>query len=310
MEVQDNSWFIIINPVAGSGASVQAWKQLKPILEQANIDFQFALTKHPTHAVSLSKKVVAAGGRRILIMGGDGTANEVLNGLFLSGVATDEVVLGMISGGTGNDWVRTIGRHGALQQIPRSLRAADTVAYDAGELTFTKEGATSKRYFLNITGLGFDGFVTRELAFGKGFLSNTRYRYWAALLKGVLRYKPNILNFVIDDVPFSYTCMSVAAGIGKYNGGGMKQLPFADYNDGKLDLTLITTVSKFKMIWSLPKLKRGTFTGMHQVKTFQAVEIKIDSEEEVFVEADGEYLGTTPASITIIPDALRILRWK
>ncbi len=310
MEVQESSWFIIINPVAGNGDSVKAWKQLKPILEQANIDFQFALTKHPRHAVTLTKEVVAAGGRRLLIMGGDGTANEVLNGLMLSGVHTDEVVLGMISGGTGNDWVRTIGRHGALEQIPRSLRASDTVAYDAGVLTYTNKGAAAKPYFLNIAGLGFDGYVTRELATGHGFLSTTRYRYWAALLKGVFRYQPNNLRFKIDNVPFSYKCMSVAAGIGKYNGGGMKQLPFADYNDGKLDLTVITTMSKLKMIWSLPKLKRGTFTGMEQVKTFQASQIDIESDEQVFVEADGEYLGTTPISISILPDALRILRWK
>ncbi|HAE34154.1 MAG: diacylglycerol kinase family lipid kinase [Chitinophagales bacterium] len=310
MEVQTDTWFMIINPVAGKGRAPKIWEQLSTYLSAANIDFQFAQTQAPGHARQLAHKALASGGRKLMVIGGDGTANEVVNGIFHSGVDPQEVVLGMLSTGTGNDWVKTIGSHGRLDTIPRNLRTCDCVAYDAGKLVYTKDGKTHERYFLNITGLGFDGAVTRNLESGAGWLHNTRFRYWGALLQMLFKYRHTEVTYEIDGESFTYPTLSVAAGIGKYNGGGMKQLPFADYNDGKLDLSIITNMSKLKMIISLPKLQSGSFVRMKQVRTFQAKSIHMHSDMPLYVEADGEFLGEAPVHIGIIPDALRILRWK
>lgn len=310
MKVLPETWFIIVNPAAGNGSAPPTWERLRLTLDAANIDHQYALTKEPGHAIDLARAAADAGGRRFLVIGGDGTANEVLNGLFQAQVPADEFVLGMISSGTGNDWVRTIGSHGVIEDVPRALRACDAVSYDAGLLSYQDNGTEKKRYFLNIAGLGFDGAVAKKLAEGGGWLSNTRFRYWGALIGSLLTYHHTDMEFIIDGVPFSYRTLSVAAGIGKYNGGGMKQLPFADYNDGKLDLTIITTMSKFKMVISLPRLSSGSFTKMKQVRTFQAKEMEMRSSAQVHVEADGEYLGELPVRINIIPSAINILRWK
>jgi diacylglycerol kinase (ATP) len=310
MKTLPETWLIIINPAAGNGSAPPTWERLRITLDAANIDHQFALTKHPGHATELAKAAAEAGGRKFLVIGGDGTANEVINGLFQSAIPTDEFVMGMISSGTGNDWVRTIGSHGVIEDIPRALRACDAISYDAGLLTFQENGTEKQRYFLNIAGMGFDGAVAKKLSEGGGWLSQTRFRYWGALIGSLLTYQHTDMEFIIDGVPFSYRTLSVAAGIGKYNGGGMKQLPFADFNDGKLDLTIITTMSKFKMIISLPRLINGSFTKMQQVRTFQARQIEMRSPVPVHVEADGEYLGQLPVSMEVIPSAINILRWK
>jgi YegS/Rv2252/BmrU family lipid kinase len=310
MQVQPNTWFIIVNPAAGNGSAPQTWERLRLTLDATNIDHQYALTKEPGHAIALARAAAEAGGRRFLVIGGDGTANEVLNGLFQSKVPGNELVLGMISSGTGNDWVRTIGAHGVIEDVPRALRACDAVSYDTGLLSFQDNGVEKQRYFLNIAGMGFDGAVAKKLTEGGGWLSKTRFRYWGALIGSLLTYQHTEMEFTIDGVPFSYRTLSVAAGIGKYNGGGMKQLPFADYNDGKLDLTIITTMSKLKMVLSLPRLSSGSFTKMKQVRTFQAKTMEMRSNVPVHVEADGEYLGVLPVRISIIPSGINILRWK
>jgi YegS/Rv2252/BmrU family lipid kinase len=307
-ELTENTWFIIVNPIAGNGRALQVWESLKSTAVEANIDFQSALTKHPGHAVSLAREAVKQGGRRILVVGGDGTANEVVNGMFLSDVSTEDVVLGMVSSGSGNDWVRTIGRHGSPVQVIRDLKSADSVHYDAGLIRFKEENEWQKRYFMNMAGAGFDGSVVERME-RDGKKGGGKMVYWRALLRTLWSYKHTEVSFKVDDTELSYPTLSVAAGIGRYNGGGMKQLPFADYNDGKLDLTIITSLPKWKMVLHLPRLSNGSFTKLKEVKTFQGASIRIDTEG-LPVEVDGEFLGYSPVEIGIIPDALRILKWK
>lgn len=300
---------MIVNPIAGNGRALQVWESLKARAVEANIDFQFALTKHPGHAVSLAREAVKQGGRRLLVLGGDGTANEVVNGLFLSGVSTEEVVLGMVSSGSGNDWVRTIGRHGKPAQVIRDLKSAGSVHYDAGLIRFREEeGEWQKRYFLNMAGVGFDGSVVERME-RNGRKGSGKLVYWRALLRTLWSYRHRNVSFMVNDTELTYPTLSVAAGIGRYNGGGMKQLPFADYNDGKLDLTIITSLPKWKMVLHLPRLSNGSFTRLKEVKTFQGTFIRIDTDS-LPVEVDGEFLGYSPVEIGIIPGALRILKWK
>jgi YegS/Rv2252/BmrU family lipid kinase len=309
MDVQSNTWFVIINPAAGVGQSLKIWSKLKPLLDEANIDFQFAQTKHRGHAIELVKNIVRSGGSKILAIGGDGTANEVINGLFLSGVDTSKIVFGLVSSGSGNDWVRTVGRHGSPAQIARSLKATDSVNYDVGVIRYASGDSHSKRYFLNIVGAGFDGAVVYKMHIN-GRSESSRMIYWKALIAAIFSYKSTMVKLSVDGEHFSFNTLSLAIGIGKYNGGGMKQLPFADYNDGKLDVTVISDMSKWKMIWNLPRLSNGNFTKLEQVKTFQGREITLDGDSPIHVEADGEFVGSSPFNVSILPSAIQILKWK
>lgn len=303
-------WFVIINPISGGGKAVKLWKKLRVLLEQAEIEFEFAQTKYPNHAFELTQAAMQAGALRILIIGGDGTANEVVNGLMQYAATPDSIALAMISVGTGNDWVRTIGKPASFRSMILGLKASQTFAHDVGVLEYAGTNGRTKRYFINIAGLGFDGYVAYKLSRSSSFFSGSKIQYWIGLMQSLFTYKHTRVNFTVDDESVTMQTLSVAAGICKYNGGGMQQLPHADFNDGLLDMTVISNMHKLKMILSLPKLASGSFIRMQSVKTFRGKQITIESDKTIHVETDGEYLGTTPVQIHIIPSAIRVVKWK
>ena len=135
-------------------------------------------------------------------------------------------------------------------------------------------------------------------------------QYQIAILRSLFIYKHTQMKITVDGVSTELTTLSIAAGIGKYNGGGLKQLPESKYDDGLLDMTVIGNMSKLKMVISLPKLQSGIHTKMKEVKTFRGKEIKIESIPHVFIDADGEYLGITPLTISIINKKINIIHWK
>lgn len=310
LDLIEKKWFVLINPVSGGGRAAGVWKKLKPLLEQADVNFEFAETGHPKHAVDLVHAALQAGGSHILIIGGDGTANEVVNGLMQYAVRPEEISLAMISVGTGNDWVRTIGKPHALDSVPRSLKADQCFLHDVGRIEYNTQNSAVRRYFVNIAGLGFDGHVTFRVSKGKGAFNTSGFRYWIGILQSLLGYSATMATFTIDGKNHTIQMLSAAIGICNYNGGGMKQLPFAKCNDGLLDMSVIGNMPKWKMIMSLPKLRNGSFVDMDEVKTFQAKAITVNTPKPIYVEADGEYLGTTPVTINIIPDAISVLQWK
>ena len=302
-------WYVILNPLSGGKKGNGIWKDLSPLLDEGGIVYEKEVTQYRMHAAELAEKAIKNGEKNILIIGGDGTASETANGVIQSGKAS-EITIAMISVGTGNDWVRTTGKYSSLAMVPTRLLKKETFMHDAGKITYDKNGEKKDRWFINIAGLGFDGMVAKKVSEKGGMFAGTKIQYWAALLRSLLFYHHVKVTVTVDGNSSSYDTLSIACGICKYNGGGMKQLPDAAYDDGLLDMTLIGEMSKMKMVISLPKLSDGSFTKMKEVKTFRGKNIRIESAQPIFAEADGEYLGETPVAITVVPSALRILKWK
>lgn len=123
MELSELKWFTIINPLSGGGKATKLWKKLKPLIESSGVNIEFAETKFHKHAVELVQAALQASGRHILIIGGDGSANEVVNGIMQYADRPEEITVAMISVGTGNDWVRSIGTPHNLEAVARSLKA-------------------------------------------------------------------------------------------------------------------------------------------------------------------------------------------
>lgn len=307
---QQNSWEVIINPVSGGKKAPGLWKKIKAQLDTNGVSYQENITQHSGHAIEITKAAISDGARNILIVGGDGTANEVVNGIFMSGMNTNEITIAMASAGTGNDWVRTTGTFRSIPDIPERLKRNESFEHDAACVEFKKNGSTEKRYFINICGLGFDGLTAKKVAEGGKFMHGSIVQYWLAIFRSLFTYKHSAMEFRVDGKATTLNTLSVAAGICRYNGGGMMQLPNAEFNDGLLDMTVIGDMSKLKMVMSLPKLTDGSFLKMKEITTFRGKEIIIKSEQQIFVEADGEYLGETPVAISILPSALRILNWE
>jgi diacylglycerol kinase (ATP) len=305
----NKKWFVIINPVSGGKYAPKLWNKMLPLLKAAQIQHEVVFTEYIDHAGQLTQNALHDGFTNIMVVGGDGTANDVINGIFNSGLETTDITVAMIPAGTGNDWVRTIGAYKKLQDIPGTLLNGNTFLQDAGVVYYQRNQQTLKRYFINIAGLGFEGHVAKNLFENDGFLKGTKLQYQIAILKSLFVYKHTHLTLTIDDKTVQQTGLSIAAGICKYNGGGLKQLPDAINNDGLLDMTVIGSMSKIQMVLNLPKLQSGAHVKVKTVNTFRGKTIKIDSQPPVYLDADGEYLGTTPVTIEIIPKAIQVLQF-
>lgn len=303
-------WLVIVNPVSGGKRAPKRWAKIQPVLEQAGIPFQVQITEYRDHGAALVREALQAGVRKCMIVGGDGTANDVINGVYTSGIDPATVMLAMVPAGTGNDWVRTIGSPVSAQQIMNSLLRAHYRLHDVGVLQCKGDGKPVTRYFINIAGLGFEGAVAKRLYDQHGSWYLGKLQYQVAIMRSLFVYKHTRMELQIDDSKVQETVLSIALGNGKFNGGGLMQLPAADPGDGMLDITVITTMPKWKMVVSLPKLKTGVHTRMREVKTYTGRMISIHSNPPVCIDSDGEYVGVTPLQCTIAEKQVKVLIWQ
>lgn len=304
-----NAWLVIINPVSGGKAAPKRWAKIKPLFDAEQISYEEHVTQYRDHAAEIVRQKLIEGARKIMILGGDGTANDVINGVYTSGVDPSAVVVAMVPAGTGNDWVRTIGKPKDPKHLVSALERGQTFLHDVLIVRYQKENTTATRYCMNITGLGFEGAVARNIFLRSGKWQAGKLRYQLEILKTLFVYKHTQMQFSVDGKTEIITALSVALGNGKYNGGGLKQLPSAQFDDGKIDMTVITNMPKWKMITSLPKLQSGAHIGMREVRTFSGKQIQISSAPEVHIDADGEYIGTTPLHCVIADKQIQVLKW-
>lgn len=302
------SWFVIINPVSGGKAAPGRWRKIKPLLDESPVSYQVAFTEYRDHAAVIAKEAVQSGFRRFVIIGGDGTANDVINGLCVSGIDISMLTVAMIPAGTGNDWVRTIGKPN-MQHIASDLINCETMMHDVGMVYYHNKGSEHLRYFINMAGLGFEGAVAKKIYERTDKWQGGKLQYQLAIMQTLFSYKHTQLQVSVDGNTAHMQALSAAIGSGKYNGGGMMQLPSAIPNDGSLDMTIITTMSKFKMVVSLPKLRSGAHIGMREVQTFRGKEINITSNPPVHMDADGEFIGQTPLRFRIASQQIQVLKW-
>ena len=296
---------LIVNPVAGAGRTAKKWPYIKSLLENIGLRFEHDLTEAPGHAIELAKSAAKKGYELVVTVGGDGTINEVVNGLYDSGNIAD-VTLGIISTGTGRDYIRTIGIPWTYQEACQCLMNPRKFTVDVGVIEYMKDGQMVKRLFVNFAGLGFDAEVVRTTTQKFKALGNTA-SYLTGLLSTLLFYRNKNISLTVDGSTTERKICTVLMSNGKYGGGGMFAAPDADPTDGLLDVLIIGDLSKPDLLWSLPRLYKGTHLTHPKVTVERAREIEIKSAEPVSLQADGELLGGLPARFYILPAALNII---
>lgn len=310
-EVRDltDRWFVIVNPVAGSGRGLIDFPQISKLLRNDDIRHDAVFTEHKHHATELTVTAANQGYRRIIVIGGDGTLNEVVNGLFIQkAVEPREILLAVIAVGTGNDWVRTFGIPQHYSEAIRAIREGRSFLQDVGTVTYTESHYTQTRYMANVAGLGFDAYVisTFNHLKMKGYKGGWMYLY--SILKSYFRYKSSGARIWVDDeVVFNDLMFSLAIGICKYNGGGVQQLPNALADDGLLDLTIIRPVHWWHIVFRLKKLFNGDIYQIGHVIHAQGRKVKIEAAPLIQLEADGELMGGTPVEVNIRQRAIRVV---
>jgi YegS/Rv2252/BmrU family lipid kinase len=306
-----HSWYLIANPTAGHGTAQKQIANFLTILTANDIKFELVKTSHRNHAFDLVKEGIEKGFRKIIALGGDGTNNEVVNGIMLqTEVLTQDITYCLFPVGTGNDWIKEHQIPINLNQWIEMLKTENTFLQDIGLVKYYKNGEQQQRYFANVAGMAYDAYVCGEMDKLKRPLRN-RLAYLFFGLYYVFKYTLQKARVHFNGKTIEDYFYLINAGICRFSGGGMQFVPHAIPNDGKLALTLAGRLSKIGVLLNSYRFYNGKIAGHPKVNTFQTDQIKVEAvDQPILIEVDGELLGETPVEISIIPKALRIVVQK
>lgn len=257
-------------------------------------------TTGPGHATRAASEAVRAGTRLVVAAGGDGTVHEVANGLLADGGAGD-TVLGVLPMGSGSDFVRTFRIPRTPVRAARRLASGEVRRIDVGLIRFD---SGESRYFVNIAEAGLGGSVVARAAALPGFLGPARYL--AAFCLVLPRFETGRARVAAGDAGTDRPTLNVVIANCQYYGGGMRISPRSSPDDGALDV-LVMTGPKRVACTTMPRVFLGRYLPHPHVTEMAGTTVRVAGDVRYLVEADGELLGTTPATFEIIPGALKIL---
>ena len=283
---------LLCNPSAGGGRAARILPRVERALREFGVEFHTEVTRDLDHARQLARSAAQAG-ERTVTLSGDGLVGCVV------GVLRDvpDAVLGILPGGRGNDTARMLG-------IPREIDAACAVVARGVERDLDV-GDVDGRSFIGIASLGLDAEANRFANTAPPRLGRLVYVY--GVLRALAAWRNARFELRLDGEPLSCTGYSVAACNSGYYGGGMHLAPDAAIDDGLLDVVLIGEHPKHRFVATLPKVFRGTHVAHPAVRVLRGVELRVDAERPLVVYADGDPIGETPATIRVLPRALRVL---
>ncbi len=305
-----DEWFAIANPAAGVSACRKLLPDITGLLIKYGIKFKKILSEKKEHAVKLAYDASREGYRKFISIGGDGTANEIVNGIKkYAQKSMPDFVLGVIPAGTGNDWGRSFGLTGDHENAVRAIKNGSTKVQDICRATYmSREGIISEKYFINVAGAGYDADVLFRTEKMKAGGRKGSWLYFYNIFASLFSYVPAVTTVRIDgDDVIKEKALSINAGIGKYNGGGLMQVPHAVLDDGNIAVTFIGDIGKIGILTNLHRLKNGNIKNIRKVQLLKGRKIEIFSETTMLFEADGEALGETPLTFEVVPEALRVI---
>ena len=269
----------IVNPRAGAGKAASRW--------QAPEGVEVRYTDHPGHATEIASGLLQRGCERILVVGGDGTINEVVNGWFHDGRAISPyTILEVVPASAGSDLARVLG------PSPIDVACAGF-------------GSGTQRLFVNMASFGLGGETTRRLGARGG-----RTRYLTSMLRVFARLEPSRVRFVLDGRAEEVSAIHVSIGNGRYQGAGMHVCPRAELDDGLLDITVIDDLSIWELLANIHTVYNGRIYDHPKVRHFRAARIEADAGAPLALELDGEPVGALPLSVEVLPRVLRVARWR
>jgi len=307
----ENKWFVIFNPVSGRNKFGKLWNGIHALLKQHSIEHEYVETERHGHAIELAIDAIRTGYRKILAIGGDGTLNEVANGILSQTIVdSKEITLGIIPAGTGNDWVRSLGVPKDIKKAVRLLLEGDTVMQDVGKIWYHEGMIKKERYFVNIAGLGYDAFIANTYLKGGKVAGGLSYILYT--LRGLWSYESVPMRFEVPDRSYTQDTFLIAVCLGKYFGNGMQIAPNAVLDDGQFDLISVRGAGKWTIIKDLYRLYNGTILKHPLVSAEQqsAITIQAPKEQLAFLQVDGEGLGHTPVEIQLQAGRLKVICGK
>lgn len=289
-------YLFIINPNSGKGKASTFRPIIEKIFSSREEEYFIEETEYEGHAIKIVKEYTSKDTYRVISIGGDGTLNEVVNGL----IGTDSS-LGSIPAGSGNDFIRSIYPKMDSEELLHKLIDGDEKIIDVSKI--------NDRYFINISSIGFDACVVKQaLNFKKLPLITGSLAYLFSVFTTLITFKSQNLKIKIDDVEFYDKPLIMAVGKGKYYGGGIKMLPNADLTDTYLEACLISKISKLTVLKLLSSAVKGKH-GQHKkyVTFYKAKEIEIEASKEFVMNIDGELSYNNKVTFKVIPKMLKVI---
>lgn len=305
---------VIVNPKSASGSTSSNWSGIASDLRAHFGAFNVAFTKAQGDGIRLAKRSVETGRKFIIACGGDGTINEVVNGIMETG---EDVEFGVFPSGTGGDFRRTIGMSSLPRDAARELRDGKTQLVDVGKVTFINhENEQTSRYFVNVSSFGLSAAINdrvKSQSLLKWLPANAirgKANFALSTLQEVLENEFVTVRVKLDDKPErTLNTINFAVANSRYFGGGMMIAPDAKLNDGFLDVINIGDIKTLKILLNAYKLYGGSHLDLKEVKSTLAKRIEVspvNENETIFLETDGELPGKLPAVYEILPKALKV----
>jgi YegS/Rv2252/BmrU family lipid kinase len=285
----------LVNPASANGATGKRWPELRRRARELGLDGEAVLSERPRHLIELAREA-ARSHRLLVVVGGDGTLNEVVNG-----VAGLDAELAVLPAGTGQDFGRTHGIPTAFDEAVRVAVDGTARAVDLGRVTF-REG---ERWFANVGSAGMSGAVA-ERANGMTKRFGGRATFFWALLREFAAWKNAEVTVTLDDAERRGRMHDVIVANGRWHGGGMKLAPDAHADDGLFDVVLVGDVTKLDFMTTAPKLYSGRHVGHPRIEVLRSATVTVDGAAPLPIELEGEQVGTTPARFEVVPSALRV----
>lgn len=303
-------WQLVVNPNALSNQCINYLSEIKYHFTQARVQFSEYLAFTSDLCRTMTADLCRQGARFFIIAGGDGTLNEAVNGIFLSGVPTNEVYVAVLPLGTGNDWCRTH-HYPDYQKTLQTLHTGKFIRHDIGEITIKSDGnQPQKRYFINIAGFGFDAAVINRMSDGRKSKFFSGSSYLLKLLTTLLTYKAKSIRVQSPNFTTEERIFTMAVGICKFNGNGMKQVPMANPVNGLFDVVMIQKLPIPKVLQNVKKLYSGTHIEMREATHFQTNELIISALPPTLCEVEGEMLPVGNYHLKLLPKALNLLTFS
>jgi diacylglycerol kinase (ATP) len=291
----------LVNPASDNGTTERRWPQLANAAAGLGLKGDALFSQRPGHLTELAQHAADGGADLLVVVGGDGSVNEVANG-----VAQREVEIAVIARGTGWDFVRTYG-------IPRRIEEAVDVALngatreiDLGRVLYRSwSGANEARWFANVASVGMSGAIAQRANETTKALGG-RMSYLLATLSVFARWQVGDVRVSVDENVRGGRMHDVVVANGRYLAGGMMICPDAEPDDGLFDVLLIGDLTKRDLLLTLPKTYRGKHLPHPKAEVLRGKNVTVDAPSPLPVELDGEQPGTTPVRFELVPRALAL----
>ncbi|MFL6011739.1 MAG: diacylglycerol/lipid kinase family protein [Gaiellaceae bacterium] len=295
----------MVNPASANGSTGRRWPEIARAAAAAGVTGDALLSQRPGELTELTRRAVDDGAHLLVVVGGDGTVHEVVNGVLAAGNQSG-VELAVLPRGTGKDFVRSL-------RIPSDVGDALLVArdgrprtIDVGHATYRAwDGSEAGAYFANFAGAGISGAIARRANASSKALGG-RISFFTATVAVFASWKSADVTVQIDGARRRGDMFEVLVMNGDYAAGGMWVTPEAEPDDGELDVLLIGDVTKLDFVRTFPKIYRGKHLSHPKIDVLRGRAVEVDAAPAVPIVLDGEQPGTTPARFELVPQALRV----